>query len=683
MLRSNRLRSFLLTIACFGVCMVIVTRPGVATIVEAQDPTIARGKVMQNAREYEQLSWYCGQENTRCCIHPDDGCFYDGNGDGCDDYYDIYGYRYSVGWHVSVPYKWGGGDSIPDFLTKLGQGHAAGDTSGTVCVLACATGVDCSGFITRVWGRQEDHLGTGELAGISTQIGYTDFRVDLTDKMRMGDIFDDYAGSERHVVLHYYFKDLWPYHPVFYEASWDEHKVWLNRYQGWDKIKLPEAEEPGEYRPYRYNDIVDDVYLPHVMANFGGWNSTIIVRNNGPFDTYASITFFNETGGEPVETLTKEIKSNGIWIRPLTSGAHNGSAVVNAKEDVSVVVYTANSSKGYAYTGIAHAGSAEAPGFAVASTELHLPIIFYGHSGWYSRIAIQNTSTSQTTVTLYPENRSPRNFTIPPMGVLFLDDELSYIVGAPYHGSVRIVSNQPVAAIVSHHKDTSSIHVALAHNAAATGAPTNFHPILFNFHSDWLSGVPVRNIGSSGTTATLYYYYQSGTFTESRWVQSGGSTSFYLPGVPGAPRPSYGQGVVQASQPLVSASNHTKYLKDVALGYNGFLDTDGTSKVIVPLTSNGYSGLLTGVPVQNVGNQGTNVSITFYNASGQYVCSEGPVWVQPQKGHSFYQPAGCPGSGFVGSAVVTASGGDARIVAHANATNYGASYAFGYSGINR
>jgi hypothetical protein len=68
MLRSNRLRSFLLTIACFGVCMVIVTRPGVATIVEAQDPTIARGKVMQNAREYEQLSWYCGQENTRCCI---------------------------------------------------------------------------------------------------------------------------------------------------------------------------------------------------------------------------------------------------------------------------------------------------------------------------------------------------------------------------------------------------------------------------------------------------------------------------------------------------------------------------------------------------------------------------------------------------------------------------------------
>ena len=64
-------------------------------------------------------------------------------------------------------------------------------------------------------------------------------------------------------------------------------------------------------------------------------------------------------------------------------------------------------------------------------------------------------------------------------------------------------------------------------------------------------------------------------------------------------------------------------------------------------------------------------------------CSEPSLGVDAGEGLTFYLPSGCSGTGFEGSAVVTADGGDERVVAIANATNYGGSYAFSYNGVNR
>jgi len=465
-----------------------------------------------------------------------------------------------------------------------------------------------------------------------------------------------------------------PHQPGTYVLKWDmlmEDVFWFSWGDDWPRQVVTVTVEPAP----------GTTYLPDLKANWEGWSSTILVRNHGTEMAHAYIAFY-DPDGNPIGTLSEDIPARGLWTLPLESGQFEGAALLDADQEVSVVVYNTGSGQGYSYTGIAPADSPDAPSFAVADTELYLPIIFYGHSGWYSHIVVQNTSTDPTTVTLSPENRSSRLYTIPPAGVLFLDDELSYL-GAPYYGSVRMTSDRPVAVVVSHRKEQGSTRLAIGHNGAALGRGRNFHPILFNEHADWLSGVPVRNVGSSSTTVTLKYYYQSGTYTDSQGAGAGSSVSFYLPEVPGAPQPSYGQGMVRAGQPLVSVANQTNYVRDVALGYNGFVQEDGSGQVILPLVSNGGWGLRTGVAVQNVGSQGTNVTITFYDENGNEVCSEGPVWISPKRGASFYQPEGCVAEGFRGSAEVRASGGDKRIVAEVNATNYGAGYAFGYSGINR
>jgi len=433
------------------------------------------------------------------------------------------------------------------------------------------------------------------------------------------------------------------------------------------------------------------VYLPDIMENYWGWNSSIVVRNNSDTKTaQVNTTFFWENGDVRTQK-TDYIAPRGTVVVdfPGTCYYCRGSAIVSAGEDVSVVVVNTTTSKAYGYNGIAPAGGTGSPGFGVAGAEVHLPLVMNGHSSWYSHLAVQNTGAAQASVTVYFENHSPpRSYTITQAGGLFLDD-LSFL-GTPYLGSARITSDQPVAAMASHWKDTSSVHVAYAHSAYTSGTATNHLPLVFRRYnptsnSGWCTGVDVRNLGISGTNVTLTYRPTNlgGTYTATKWVPANGGTNFWLPSLSGFPDGSYGVATLSAGQPLVSVVNTTKYASDVALSYNGFLDTDGTDAVILPLVYKGYSGWDTGVQVHNVGSQGTNVRIDYHATNGNWQCSDGPFAVASQEGHNFYQPSSCLPSGFVGSAVVTASGGDERIVAQVNAMNYGASYAVSYNGISR
>ncbi|HKH47463.1 MAG TPA: IPT/TIG domain-containing protein [Thermoanaerobaculia bacterium] len=88
--------------------------------------------------------------------------------------------------NVGIPYKWGGYSGISGVTPETSEDFDAGLTSakymGDQCTtedtdcegkpfgVVCAVGVDCSGFVTRVWGLQRQHYGTGELPGISCQL---------------------------------------------------------------------------------------------------------------------------------------------------------------------------------------------------------------------------------------------------------------------------------------------------------------------------------------------------------------------------------------------------------------------------------------------------------------------------------------------------------------------------------
>lgn len=101
------------------------------------------------------------------------------------------------GWNVGVPYQWGGFDTLAEFEVKLKRGYAAGDVYSEAkrtgldrAVSAQATGIDCSGFISRCW-RLERSYSTRELPGLCEPLlSY--------DDLRPGDILNTHNA---HVLL--------------------------------------------------------------------------------------------------------------------------------------------------------------------------------------------------------------------------------------------------------------------------------------------------------------------------------------------------------------------------------------------------------------------------------------------------------------------------------------------------
>ena len=100
-------------------------------------------------------------------------------------------------------------------------------------------------------------------------------------------------------------------------------------------------------------DIMDHhnaIYLPDIKANSGGWDSTIIIRNNGSGAASASVIFYSAGGygsGTNMRTMLDNslIPVGGVWEFNASDTVNNfsGSAVVYASEDISVVVENSGS----------------------------------------------------------------------------------------------------------------------------------------------------------------------------------------------------------------------------------------------------------------------------------------------------------------------------------------------------
>ncbi|MCS7208213.1 MAG: fibronectin type III domain-containing protein [Fimbriimonadales bacterium] len=100
-------------------------------------------------------------------------------------------YLGSAGTYSSVPYDWGGFDLPSHFNSAMAQNRQAGDisadTSGDV---ACSRGVDCSGFVSRVWQLGTKHS-TSTIPNISSSISQS--------QLTYGDVMN-LPGS--HVILY-------------------------------------------------------------------------------------------------------------------------------------------------------------------------------------------------------------------------------------------------------------------------------------------------------------------------------------------------------------------------------------------------------------------------------------------------------------------------------------------------
>ena len=174
---------------------------------------IERTEVLRRAAEFADHEWECSEENTKA---------------SCADNYEC---DYTPGTYIGLPYDWGGYKTVQQFDEDLENGLAAGSHSKDG-VLACTTGLDCSGFVSQCWGA--GHNSTSSMHTITDEI-------DLAD-IEPGDAFNK-AGS--HIVLFAYYRPDGV--PAYYEAAGGVHKTWLNTTASWASL--------NGYVTLKYEDI--------------------------------------------------------------------------------------------------------------------------------------------------------------------------------------------------------------------------------------------------------------------------------------------------------------------------------------------------------------------------------------------------------------------------------------------
>ena len=261
----------------------------------AKQGPISRFNIMLTAWEYDNVEWVCGARNadttSRCLTWV------------CDYMVDST--------YEGVPYLWGGSRKVETFQNQLANGYRAGahrendclaPTSGDVC---WATGIDCSGFVSRCWALHSKHS-TSTLPHHSHEIRH--------DQLMEGDALNK-SGS--HVVL-------------FYRGiSGDRYQVVEARSYGFPP-QLPHPDSNlVQVRPYFRDYYINNNYVPICYDNIVGDPPLISGDcNDDGFVNVGDVVYINSylyKGGPPPN--------------PLCVGNVNGDATVNVGDVVYLVSY--------------------------------------------------------------------------------------------------------------------------------------------------------------------------------------------------------------------------------------------------------------------------------------------------------------------------------------------------------
>ncbi len=228
-----------------------------------------------------------------------------------------------VGTNTRFPYSWGGFSTISQFDQGLIDCKKAGDiqtkyTDGTsACGSSCSVGVDCSGFVSRLW-KQTTKYGTSTIMQIATKISKSD--------LKPADALND-AGS--HIRLFVGFRS---------DGKWDMVESYAGSgYWGVGYTVRTPAENDG-YDAIRYNAIVDDSVSnnkPPVISH------TPISSAESGKDILISAKITDDSGKIEAATLRfkNEGESNFTAVNMTDKGSGNYEAKIASTSIKSTTIY--------------------------------------------------------------------------------------------------------------------------------------------------------------------------------------------------------------------------------------------------------------------------------------------------------------------------------------------------------
>ncbi|MCB0045474.1 MAG: hypothetical protein KDD92_08595 [Caldilineaceae bacterium] len=274
-------------------------------------------------------------------------------------------------------------------------------------------------------------------------------------------------------------------------------------------------------------------------------------------------------------------------------------------------------------------------------------------SAYVSGIQVANLETSPATVTLAAynsdgtKNGSDIVDTIPGSG------SKTYFplsnVSQGFSGSVIISSDKNVAAISN--ILSSDYSAGGSYVGRSSGATQVQMPLLNKNNSGFTTWYSVQN--ASTDPATVNVEYSDGTSAGPVTIQPGAASVFYQDNE--THNSAVFSGIVTSDKPIVAAGIQES--SDIIFSYTGF--TGGAASPVFPLINANNSGYVTGLQIQNTGDQATDVEVT-YTATVGTNCTE--TQTIPARGSNTFalaafangQNSDCAaGARFVGSAKVT------------------------------
>jgi len=427
-------------------------------------------------------------------------------------------------------------------------------------------------------------------------------------------------------------------------------------------------------------------FVPGASAGVFSYTSGIRVLNLTSTDTQVTLSFYDLGGGFNT-SATQTITGNSFYsFFPLTavSSGFNGSVVVSSQYAI------AATSNLLGYTGSTQVAGGSYTASSSGSTSVYLPTLMHANSGYNTWFYVQNAGSSNATVSVSYTDGTSNSGSIQPGASAQFDQATEAGHSAVFAGTVSSTNSQPLVVAVV---EESPSGVIFAYNGfSTTGASTILMPLINENNSGWRTGMQIQNTGSMDTDVTLTYTPRpvggAGTAcTEKHTIQAGKGAQFAFnafAGPVGAPpitdstcvrgEKFIGNAKVTTntnSQNLVAVVNqlNTSSGQNKGGAYDSIDPSTATNTVVLPLIMDRNSGWYTGFNVQNVGTSTVTVTCTFsgnmattYTVTGSV--APGGTIGQTQDGKI--------GSGFIGSGVCTATGGDNKIVGIVNQLNAGA-----------
>ncbi len=296
-------------------------------------------------------------------------------------------------------------------------------------------------------------------------------------------------------------------------------------------------------------------------------------------------------------------------------------------------------------------------------------VLAQGKFSYTAGIQVQNLEATPATVTLTFYKQDGTTDTTVDDTILESGSKTYFPlndVSSGFNGAAVVSSTTKVAAVVNILGNNG--FAAASYIGASQGSNTSSLPLLMKGNSGFDTWFNVQNIGTGPANITINY--SDGTSSSDTIPPNGSKTYFQSTETHSQ---AVFSGTITSNQPIVTAAIQES--SQVMFAYNGF--SAGSVNPVMPLVNTNNSGYITGIQIQNVGTNPTDVTVTYTPSAAGTSCTETKT-ITAGSSQTFalqaFSPGTSPISGstcvrgqrFIGSAQVTSNSANQPLVVIVN-----------------